>query len=160
MHVDELLVSASICLTLFSCLVIFISVLYIIQLSCHKTTTDYIWIVWSRIHHSFTYAHQRESYQEVFSMFQTLGLSSLMSDSLSFFWVFVFKRVLINALGPKCRWINSFFCNSSLFGWGLASGGRILGFHTAFFPPEHTNECFLHSCPQCPVTQAAMKSYV
>jgi hypothetical protein len=31
---------------------------------------------------------------------------------------------------------------------------------TVFLPPEHTNECFLHSCPHCPVTQATMLSDV
>jgi hypothetical protein len=65
--------------------------------------------------------------------------------------VFVFKRVFISALGPKRRWIHSLnLCKSSFLGWSLASGGRNLAFHTSFLPPEHTNECFLHSYPHCP----------
>ena len=62
--------------------------------------------------------------------------------TLSFFCVFVLKRVFISALGPKRRWIHFLnLCKSSLFGWSLAPGGRNLAFHTAFLPPEHTNEC-------------------
>ena len=99
---------------LFSCCVIYISVSYIFQLSCHKTAVDVS-------NSSFTSGLYRGWNTTVSHVHATVNPARKCSPpssklwvcfvnvrfTLSFFWVFVFKRVFINTLGPKCRWIHS-----------------------------------------------------
>ena len=153
---------------IFSCHMIIISVLYIFQLSLHKTAVNFS----TNGLHLDCIDDETPQFRmctppwirpgSVLRQVPNFGFVLVsVWFTLSFFCVFVFKRVFISDLGPKRRWIHSLNLHkSSLFGWSLVPGGRNFAFHTAFLPPEHTNGCFLQSCPHCPVTQATMLSDV